>query len=88
MHHYRDKSGLEADAIIERRSDGKWIAVEVKLGGADAVDHAAASLLRLRASVDTSRIGPAAKLLVITASGYGYERPDGVAVAPITALAP
>lgn len=88
VHHYRDKSGLEADAIIQRRSDGRWIAVEVKLGGTDAVDHAAASLLRLQAIVDTSRIGPPAKLLVITATGYGYERTDGVAVAPITALAP
>ena len=45
-HHYRDKSGLEADAIIQRRSDGRWIAVEVKLGGADAVDHAASERRR------------------------------------------
>ena len=88
LHHYRDKTGLEADAIIQRRSDGAWIAVEVKLGGADAVDAAAASLKRVESAVDTSVIGPAAKLLVITSTGYGYERPDGVAVAPVTALAP
>ena len=88
LHHYRDKTGLEADAIIQRRSDGAWIAVEVKLGGADAVDAAAASLKRVESAVDTSVIGPAAKLLVITSTGYGYERSDGVAVAPITALAP
>ena len=88
LHHYRDKTGLEADAIIQRRSDGAWIAVEVKLGGADAVDAAAATLKRVESAVDASVIGPAAKLLVITATGYGYERPDGVAVAPVTALAP
>lgn len=29
--HYRDKSGLECDAIIQTR-DGDWIAIEVKLG--------------------------------------------------------
>ncbi len=29
--HYRDSTGLEIDAIIERR-DGAWIGVEVKLG--------------------------------------------------------
>ncbi len=86
VHHYRDKTGLEADAIIQRRSDGAWIAVEVKLGGAEVVDTAAESLKRVAAVVDTNNIGPPASLLVITATGYGYERPDGVAVAPITAL--
>ncbi len=88
VHHYRDKTGLEVDAIIQRRSDGAWIAVEVKLGGADAVDAAADSLKRVAAVVDDSVVGPPAGLLIITATGYGYERPDGVAVAPITALAP
>lgn len=88
MHHYRDKSGLEADAIVQRRSDGAWMAIEVKLGGSQAIDRAAAALLRLEANVDVSRIGPPARLLVITSTGYGYERPDGVAVAPITALGP
>ena len=88
VHHYRDKGGLEVDAIIERRSDGAWMAVEVKLGGAESVEKAAQSLLRLRDAVDVARVGPPAKLLVITATGYGYERSDGVAVAPITALCP
>ena len=88
VHHYRDKNGLEADAIVQRPSDGTWVAIEVKLGGALAIDRAANSLLRLEANVDTSRIGPPAKLLVVTATGYGYERPDSVAVAPVTALGP
>ena len=88
VHHYRDKSGLEADAIIQHPSDGTWIAIEVKLGGAQAIDRAANSLLRLEANVDTSRIGPPSKLLVVTSTGYGYERPDSVAVAPVTALGP
>lgn len=88
VHHYRDKSGLEVDAVIQRRADGAWMAIEVKLGGAEGIDKAAASLLRLRDLVDVDTVGPPAKLLVITATGYGYERNDGVAVAPITALAP
>ncbi len=88
VHHYRDKSGLEADAIVQRPSDGAWIAIEVKLGGAQAIEGAANSLLRLEANVDTSRIGPPAKLLVVTSTGYGYQRHDGVAVAPVTALGP
>ena len=88
VHHYRDKDGLEVDAIIQRRADGAWMGVEVKLGGADGIDAAAKSLLRLRDKVDTGTVGPPAKLLAVTATGYGYERRDGVSVAPITTLRP
>ena len=87
VYHYRDSDNLEADAIIEAR-DGRWIAVEVKLGGQQWIDEAAQSLLRLRNKVDTDRVGEPAKLLIITATGYGYDRPDGTTVLPITALGP
>ena len=89
VYHYRDSDQLEADAIIEAR-DGRWIAAEVKLGGNDNIEQAARSLLRLREKVDTSRIGEPSKLLIITATGYGYgyDRPDGTTVVPITALGP
>ncbi|WP_419552632.1 ATP-binding protein [Candidatus Poriferisodalis sp.] len=85
--HYRDNTGLEADAIIETGA-GTWVGVEAKLGGADAVDAAAGSLLKLRDRVDTSVAGEPAKLVVITATGYAFERDDGVAVVPITTLGP
>ena len=85
--HYRDGDGLEIDSIVEG-GDGRWIAVEVKLGGAQLIDSAAASLLRLSAKAAADGIRPPAKLLVVTATGFGYERPDGVAVAPLTALGP
>lgn len=87
VYHYRDNTGLEVDAVIETAS-GSWMAAEIKLGGRGAVDAAAASLLKLRDRVDISRAGAPAKLAVITGTGYGYERPDGVAVAPVTALGP
>ena len=87
VYRYRDSDQLEADAIIEAR-DGRWIAAEVKLGGNDNIEQAARSLLRLRDKVDTARIGEPAKLLIITATGYGYDRPDGTTVVPITALGP
>lgn len=87
VYHYRDSDQLEADAVVEAR-DGRWLAVEVKLGGADDTDQAARSLLRLRDKVDTSRAGEPSKLLIITATGYGYDRPDGTTVVPITALGP
>ena len=85
--HYRDSSNLEADAVVET-GDGRWVAVEVKLGSDQSIDSAAASLLRLAAKINTARAGPPAKLVVVTASGYSYERPDGVSVASITTLGP
>lgn len=85
--HYRDADGLEVDIILES-GDGRWLPVEVKLGGAELIDQAAGSLLRLQAKAAADRIPPPANLLVITAVGYAYQRPDGVSVAPLTALGP
>lgn len=87
VYHYRDNTGLEVDAIIEA-GDGRWMAAEVKLGAASPVDAGASALLKLRDRVDTSRIGEPAALVVVTGTGYGYTRPDGVAIAPITTLRP
>ena len=85
--HYRDSDGLEVDAIV-RRPDGQWIAVEVKLGGETAIHHAVRTLRRLHKRVDTDLTGEPARLVVVTAGGYGYEHPEGVTVVPITALGP
>ena len=85
--HLRDAAGLEADAIVEF-PDGRWLAVEAKLGGSDAIDAGAQSLLRLSRKVSAERADQLAALVVITAVGYGYTRPDGVRVAPVTALGP
>ena len=85
--HYRDSNELEVDAIIER-SDGAWVAAEIKLGGQDAIDAAATSLLKLRSVVDERHVGAPANLVVITAVGYGYRRDDGVLVVPLATLGP
>lgn len=85
--HFLDSNRLEVDAIVQR-ADGAWLAAEVKLGQAASVDAAAKSLLKLRDRVDTQRMGEPAKLLVVTATGYAYERSDGVAVAPLALLGP
>ena len=85
---FTDAAGTEADAIVDAR-DGRWIAVEVKLGGSHHIERAARSLLAVRRKIDEAKMGRAAKLVVITAAdGYAYERPDGVAVAPLFALGP
>lgn len=84
--HYRDQYGVEVDAVVQL-PDGRWGAFEVKLGGR-LVDEGAASLLRFRDTVDTSRSGEPGVLGVIAGTGFAYMRPDGIAVIPVGALAP
>ncbi|NCA11162.1 ATP-binding protein [bacterium] len=84
--HYRDNTGLEVDAIVEAQ-DGRWAAFEVKLGQA-AIDEASETLLRFADRIDTKKCGEPATLAVITGNGFGYVRPDGVAVIPIGSLGP
>lgn len=83
---FLDNKGLEVDAIVE--SDGRWGAFEVKLGGENPIEEAAASLLKFASEIDTLRSGEPSALGVIVAGGYGYAREDGVQVIPITALGP
>ena len=86
--HYRDETGLEADAIVEL-SDGTWAAFEVKLGGDQAIERAAASLLKLAERVDPAVRDRLRALVVVTATGgYAYQRPDSVSVIPIATLSP
>ena len=87
VYHYRDTYGLEADAVIET-ADGRWIAAEVKLGGASAIDKAARGLLQLRDRVTRQRAAGIVRLMVITGGRYCYERPDGVVVVPLACLGP
>lgn len=85
--HYRDKSELEADAIIEM-NDGKWGAFEIKLG-MNQVDSASASLIELKDKMIADDLPPPAILAVIVGvSGFFHQRDDGVYVIPIDCLAP
>ncbi|WP_419840370.1 ATP-binding protein [Candidatus Poriferisodalis sp.] len=85
---FRDTAGSEVDAIVDA-GDGRWIAVEVKLGGSEQIEQAAHSLLHAHGKVDETKMGRATKLVVVTAAdGYSYERPDGVSVVPLFALGP
>lgn len=85
VYHYRDSDDLEVDIIVE--SGEAWGAFEVKLG-VSQVDEAATNLLAFARKVDSSKVGDPAVLGVITGSGYGYERHDGVVVIPVGALGP
>ena len=84
---YRDSKNLEADAIITRGA-GDWAAVEVKLGGTDAIAAAVESLRRVRSKVDTQQAGEPSRLIVLTAAGRAFETVDDIAVVPVTLLGP
>jgi predicted AAA+ superfamily ATPase len=86
VYHYRDAKGLECDAVIEF-ADGRWAAVEIKLESRRE-DEAAANLLRIGTLVNSQHGGPAAFLVVVTATGFARRRPDGVYTVPITCLRP
>jgi len=86
LSHYRDRSGLEADAIIHL-PDGRWAAIEVKLG-AGQVDEAAKNLLALKERIDTSKMHGPSFLMIITGAEYAYKRKDGVLVVPLGCLKP
>lgn len=86
--HYRDNAGLECDAIV-RLDDGRWGAVEIKLGGDGPIEAGAKSLRLLKAKIeDKGDERPPSFLMVLTAVGGCYQREDGVFVAPVNLLGP
>lgn len=82
--HYRDKTGLEADLIVRLR-DGRWAAIEVKLGNKQ-IEEAAKNLLTLKARIDDEKMGKESFLMIITGGQYAYCRKDGIWVVPIGCL--
>ena len=86
--HYRDNTGLECDAVLHLE-DGRWGAIEIKLGGDDLIEHGANSLKTLRNKIaEKSEEKAPSFLMVLTAIGGAYKREDGVYVAPINLLKP
>lgn len=86
--HYRDNTGLECDAIVHLE-DGRWGAIEIKLGGDELIEHGAQSLKNLRDKITSiSEERAPSFLMVLTAVGSAYRREDGVYVAPINLLKP
>lgn len=84
LFHYRDKSGLESDLIVRLR-DGRWAAIEVKLGNKQ-IDEAAENLLSLKARINEDTMGKASFLMILTGGQYAYRRKDGVLVVPLACL--
>lgn len=86
VYHYRDKTGLECDAVIHLRN-GAYGLIEIKLGGDSAIEHGAETLKKLRDKIDTDKMKAPAFLMVLTGtSQYAFQRKDGVYVVPIGCL--
>lgn len=86
VYHYRDKAGLECDAIIHL-TNGSYGLVEVKLGGEKLIDEGAQNLLKLVDKIDTKKMKKPVFMMVLCAvSPFAYRREDGVFVVPITCL--
>lgn len=82
--HYRDSSGLEADAVVAL-NDGRWAAIEVKLGSKE-IEEAAKHLIELKNKVNTERMQDPSFLMILTGTEIAYRRDDGVFVVPIGCL--
>ncbi|MBP5541598.1 MAG: ATP-binding protein [Bacteroidales bacterium] len=88
VRHYRDNTGLECDAVIHLE-DGRWGAIEIKLGGDNLIEEGASSLKTLKKKIEEkSEEKSPAFMMVLTAVGGAYQREDGVYVAPINLLRP
>jgi predicted AAA+ superfamily ATPase len=86
VRHYRDSNGKEIDAVIAL-PDGRWAAVEVKLGGRQMA-AGAASLRDAVAQIDTDAVGDPVFRLVVTGTGPIITLDDGTITCPLRALAP
>ena len=86
VRHYRDNAGLECDAVIHLE-DGRWGAVEIKLGGDKLIEEGAHSLNLLKEKLANKSSEPNPSfLMILTAQGALYQRKDGIYVVPINCL--
>ena len=93
LSYYRDRYGLEADAVLHLRS-GRYALIEIKLGSSE-IEEGAKHLQEIRQLIrkhnETEKQCPLEEpdlLMVITGGEFGYTRDDGVHVVPISALKP
>ncbi len=86
VYHFRDRTGLECDAVVHLRN-GKYGLIEIKLGGERLIEEGAKNLLTLKERIDTTKMKSPSFMMVLTAvEEYAYMRTDGVMVVPIGSL--
>ena len=84
LFHYRDASGLEADAVM-CLNDGRWAPIEIKLGK-KAIEEGAKHLIALKNRIDTATMKEPSFLMILTGTEVAYRRDDGVFIVPVGCL--
>ena len=79
VRHYRDSSDLEVDFILEMR-DGRYAAIEAKLGSLEGVAMGVSSLSRFAARLQRAGQPLPAFRMVVTSHGACYREKDGTPV--------
>ena len=83
VYHFRDKSGLECDAVVHLRN-GDYGLVEIKLGGDFLIEEGVKTLNALEEKIDTGKMkAPSFKMVLTGVGEYPLRRKDGVYVVPI-----
>lgn len=86
LYHYRDKLGLECDAVLHLRN-GKYGLVEIKLGGDTLINNGIKTLNKLEKVIDTEKMQkPSFKMIITAVGSYAYKRKDGIYIVPIGCL--
>jgi hypothetical protein len=86
VYHYRDKNGLECDAVVHLRN-GAYGLIEIKLGGDKLIEEGAKTLISLSEKIDTDKTKSPSFMMILTAVGnYAYQRKDGIYIVPIGCL--
>jgi predicted AAA+ superfamily ATPase len=79
LYHYRDSTNLEIDIIVER-FDGKWLAVEVKLGGESAIEEAVSNFEKLERRLTEQKLSKLMSRVILTAGVGSYAYNDKITV--------
>ena len=84
--HFRDRNGLECDAVVHLRN-GDYGLIEVKLGGDDLIKEGINTLKSLESKIDTTKMKKPSFLMVLTAVGsYAYRNEEGIYIVPVSCL--
>ena len=85
IYHYRDKNGLECDAVIHLRN-GSYGLIEIKLGGNKAIEEGIITLNKLSSNIDYNYMKkPAFKMVLTGTNKYAYKEND-IFIVPIGCL--
>lgn len=86
VYHYRDKNGLECDAVIHLRN-GKYGLIEIKLGGETLINEGVKTLTSFASKIDTGAMKEPSFRMILTATGnFAYRREDGILIVPLGCL--